>query len=105
MRAGLLNEVVSFFRRETDRDNLGGMSERWVKVFDKRASVRFKSGVRKEANGEIFNSNVNIITIRICKEVDTKMQLKYNGQLYRIESINHARKAQSTVIEAEVIND
>ena len=53
MQAGLLNEMIAFYRSESKRDNLGGTSESWVKVFDKRAYIRFKSGARKEANGEI----------------------------------------------------
>lgn len=72
MQAGLLNEMIAFYCSESKRDNLGGTSESWVKVFDKRAYVRFKSGARKEANGEIYNMTVNTIMIRICKEVNAK---------------------------------
>ena len=72
MQAGLLNEMIGFYRSESIRDSLGGTSESWVKVFDKRAYIRFKSGARKEANGEIYNTTVNTIMIRICKEVNAK---------------------------------
>ena len=94
MQAGLLNEMIAFYRSESKRDNLGGTSESWVKVFDKRAYIRFKSGARKEANGEIYNTTVNTI-----------MRIEYDGQKYKILSINHDRKQQATVIEAEVINE
>lgn len=43
--------------------------------------------------------------IRICKEVNAKMRIDYGGQKYKILSINHDRKQQATVIEAEVINE
>lgn len=105
MQAGLLNELVCFYHSETKRDKLGGTSESWVKSFDKRAYIRFKSGARKEANGEIYNTTVNTIMIRICKVVTAKMRLEYEGQKYKILSINHDRKQQSTTIEAEVINE
>lgn len=105
MQAGLLNEMIGFYRNESIRDSLGGTSESWVKVFDKRAYIRFKSGARKEANGEIYNTTVNTIMIRICKEVNAKMRIEYDGQKYKILSINHDRKQQATVIEAEVINE
>ena len=85
MQAGLLNEMIAFYRSESKRDNLGGTSESWVKVFDKRAYIRFKSGARKEINA--------------------KMRIEYDGQKYKILSINHDRKQQATVIEAEVINE
>ena len=93
--------MIAFYRSESKRDNLGGTSESWVKVFDKRAYIRFKSGARKEANGEIYNT----IMIRICKEINAKMRIEYDGQKYKILSINHDRKQQATVIEAEVINE
>ena len=70
MQAGLLNEMIAFYRSESKRDNLGGTSESWVKGFDKRAYIRFKSGARKEANGEIYNTTVNTIMIRICKDIN-----------------------------------
>ena len=105
MQAGLLNETIAFFRSETKRDKLGGTSEEWVKAFDKRAYIRFKSGARKETNGEIYNTTVNTIMVRICKDIATKMRIEYDGQKYKILSINHDRKLQSTTIEAEVINE
>ncbi|MDD3038261.1 phage head closure protein [Bacteroides sp.] len=105
MQAGLLNEIITFFRSESKRDNLGGTSEIWVKAFDKRAYIRFKSGARKEANGEIYNTTVNTMMIRICKDINAKMRIGYNGQKYKILSINHDRKQQSITIEAEVINE
>lgn len=105
MQAGLLDEIISFYRSESTRDDLGGVSERWEKAFDKRACVRFKSGARKDINCEVYNTTINTITIRICKEINAKMRIGYNGQKYTILSINHDRKLQSTVIEAEVINE
>lgn len=105
MQAGLLNEIITFHRSETTRDSLGGTSESWEKAFDKRAYIRFKSGARKEANGEIYNTTVNTIMIRICKDVNAGMRIEYDGQRYRILSINHDRRQQATVIEAEVINE
>ena len=105
MQAGLLNEMIAFYRSESKRDSLGGTSESWVKVFDKRAYIRFKSGARKEANGEIYNTTVNTIMIHICKEINAKMRIEYDGQKYKFLSINHDRKQQATVIEAEVINE
>lgn len=105
MQAGLLTEIITFLRSETKRDNLGGISETWVSAFDKRACVRFKSGARKEVNGEIYNTTINTIMIRICKDVNAQMRITYNDQRYKILSINHDRKQQATVIEAEVINE
>lgn len=105
MQAGLLTDIITFSRSENKRDNFGGSSEKWVKEFDKRACVRFKSGARKEINNEVLNTSVVTMTMRYCRDVDEKMRIAYEGRPYRIVSINRDRKQQSTVIEAEAINE
>ncbi|EOA55588.1 hypothetical protein HMPREF1214_03711 [Bacteroides sp. HPS0048] len=105
MQAGLLTEIISFLRSETVRDTLGGTSEKWIEVLKKRACVRFKSGVRREVNSEILNSFSITITIRYCKDINEKMRIEYENRKYNILSINRDRKQQSTVIEAEVVNE
>ncbi|MEG2856293.1 phage head closure protein [Bacteroides sp.] len=105
MQAGLLTDLISFTRPESVRNSMGGHSETWLRVSDKRASVRFKSGGRKEVNSEPINTNVVTITIRYCKDITEKMRITYEGRKYRILSINRDRRQQSTVIEAEAINE
>lgn len=105
MQAGLLTDIVTFLRSESTRDVMGGTCERWVKAFDKRARVQFKSGARKEVNSEVLNTSVITITIRYCKEISEKMRISYEGREYTISSINRDRKQQATVIEAEVIHE
>lgn len=105
MQSGLLTDIISFLQSESERDALGGTSEKWVKAFDKRARVQFKSGARKEINSEVLNTSVITITIRYCKEVDEKMRISYEGRGYTISSINRDRRQQTTVIEAEVIHE
>lgn len=105
MQAGLLTDLISFARSESVRDAMGGTTEKWLPVADKRACVRFKSGGRVEVNNEVINTNVITITIRYCRDITEKMRIGYEGRKYRIRSINRDRKQQSTVIEAEVINE
>lgn len=105
MQAGLLRDIITFSESERKRDSYGGTTESWTPVFDKRAYVRFKSGTRKEVNSEVLNTSVITITIRYCKNVTEKMRITYEGMKYRILSINRDRIQQSTVIEAEAINE
>lgn len=105
MQAGLLTELITFTAAETVRDDFGGTSEKWVKRFEKRARVQFKSGNRGEVNGEVINSSVVTISIRYCKDITEKMRIEYDGRKYRINSINRDRHQQSTVIEASLINE
>ena len=105
MQAGLLRDIITFSGSERKRDELGGTSEAWMPVFEKRAYVRFKSGSRKETNSEVLTTSVITITIRYCRDVTEKMRITYEGAKYRIISINRDRLQQSTVIEAEAINE
>lgn len=105
MQAGLLRDIITFSGSERKRDKLGGTSEVWTPVFNKRARVQFKSGARKEVNSEVLNTSVITITIRYCRDVTEKMRITYECTRYRIISINRDRLQQSTVIEAEAINE
>lgn len=105
MQAGLLRDIVRFQESETQRDHMGGLSEKWIDVFTKRAEVRFASGSRTLVNGEIFNPLAITCKIRYCKEVHEKMRFIYEDRKYKIISINRDRLQQCTVIQAEWINE
>nr|WP_302830099.1 phage head closure protein [uncultured Bacteroides sp.] len=105
MQAGLLRDIVRFQEAQTQRDELGGLSDEWIDVFSKRAEVKFASGSRKMVNGEIFNPLAITCKIRFCRDVHEKMILMYEGRKYKIISINRDRVLQTTVIQAELINE
>lgn len=105
MQAGLLRDIVRFQEVQTQRDELGGFSDEWVDVLTKRAEVRFASGSRKMANGEIYNPLAITCKIRYCRDVHEKMKLIYEEREYKIISINRDRLQQCTVIQAELINE
>lgn len=105
MQAGLLRDFVRFQEAQTQRDKLGGISEKWIDVFSKRAEVKFSSGSRKLVNGEIFNPLAITCKIRYCKDVHEKMIFIYEERKYKIISINRDRLQQTTVIQAELINE
>jgi len=105
MQAGLLRDVLRFQESKSQRDNMGGISDKWVDVFSKRAEVKFSSGSRKLVNGEIFNPLAIECKIRYCKDVHEKMIFIYEGRKYKIISINRDRLQQSTIIQAELINE
>lgn len=105
MQAGLLTDIISFLHPQTIRDALGGTSERWTEAFKKRACVRYKSGTRKEINGEVLNTHTITIMVRYSRDISEKMRIVYEGRKYKIAFIHPDRKAQSITIEAELINE
>lgn len=105
MQAGLLREIVRFQEVQTKRDELGGFSDKWVDALTKRAEVKFASGSRKLVNGETYNPLAITCKIRYCRDVHEKMILIHEERSYKIISINRDRKQQSTIIQAELINE
>lgn len=105
MQAGLLRDIVRFQEVQTERDELGGFSDNWADVFTKRAEVKFASGSRKLINGETYNPLAITCKIRYCRDIHEKMILIYEERRYKIISINRDRLQQSTIIQAELINE
>ena len=105
MQAGLLTELITLQRYESVRDMYGGVTDTWVKAFDARAWVRFKSGARKMVNGELVNYESNSIEVRLNKAITVKMRIEFDGQRYRILSLYHDRKKMATIMEVEGINE
>lgn len=105
MQAGLLRDIVRFQESKTQRDGMGGLSDEWIDVFVKRAEVKFSSGSRKTVNGEVFNPLAITCKIRYCKDINEKMIFIYEGRKFKIVSINRDRLQQTTVIQAELINE
>lgn len=105
MQAGLLNEMIAFYHNDSIRDKFGSVTDNWVMLFNKWARVQFDNGTRKEVVGEIINMTSNTFTIRHCKDITEKMRIYHDERKYRIISINHDKKQQSTIIKAELINE
>lgn len=105
MQAGLLRDIVRFQETQTQRDEMGGISDNWIDAFSKRAEVKFASGSRKLVNGEVFNPLAITCKIRYCKDVHEKMRLIHEGRNYKIISINRDRLIQCTIIQAELNNE
>ena len=69
-----------------------------------RARVQHKSGERTDTNEEIQNIYRYTFTIRTSNQVNEKMVIEWNGNQYRILSIDSTIK-QKLVIEAELVNE
>lgn len=106
MKAGELNERISFYKSVTVAGSYGSKKE-WVKSFDCWARCRFKLGAQREVAGEIVNSTVNIFTIRHSYNslVDDTMQIHYDTRKYGIKSINKNKSEDTIIIEGESINE
>lgn len=105
MQAGLLDDYIEIQSCVTTRDAYGSEIQTWETHWKGRARVQFASGRRFDNNGEMFNAMTRRITLRRQVGVDVKMRVLFNGQIYRIITIDGRRSDMSAVLTCELINE
>lgn len=105
MQAGLLKEWVTFEAETITRDEFGGQKKEWKEVLKTRARIQFKSGDQVLENREEIHTLTNTVTIRYRKGIARQMRILWDGEKYRILSIDRNRAEQSLVIKCELINE
>lgn len=105
MRAGDLNERVTFQKKTTEKSDFGGYSVTWVDDFSTNATVTFRNGQRLLDSKEIFNQYIFAFYIRIFHKVDESMRIIYDGKKYKILSIYKNKAIQAIEIIGELINE
>ena len=105
LRAGLLNEYITFRKRVITRDDFGEQSSAWLNVISTRARVVRMSGNRTMENNEVWHPTSMQFIIRTYHIIDNEMEIVYNGNRYNIVFIDVQRLNQLTTITAELINE
>ena len=105
LRAGLLNEYITFRKRVITRDDFGEQSSVWQNVISTRARVVRMSGNRIMESNEVWHPTSLQFIIRSYHIIDNEMEIVYNGNRYNIVFIDVQRLNQLTTITAELINE
>ena len=105
LRAGLLNEYITFRKRVITRDDFGEQSSAWLNVISTRARVVRLNGNRTMENNEVWHPTSLQFIIRSYHIIDNEMEIVYNGNRYNIVFIDVQRLNQLTTITAELINE
>ncbi len=105
MRAGDLDEIITFQMKDLKRSDFGGTSVNWIDAFTTNATVIYKGGGRSINVNEIFISSSYTFYIRIYHKVDESMRIIYNGKKYKILSIFKNKSLQAIEIQGELINE
>ena len=105
LRAGLLNEYITFRKRVITRDDFGEQSSVWQNVISTRARVVRLNGNRTMENNEVWHPTSLQFIIRSYHIIDNEMEIVYNGNRYNIVFIDVQRMNQLTTITAELINE
>ena len=105
MRAGLLNNPITIQEPITLKDVYGANGIDWKDAINTRAQVAYNSGNRQNQNNEIIHCYTVTFTIRLYHKVNEQMRIIWNGNKYRILSINRELYKQSITIVTELINE
>lgn len=105
MIAGRLNEIVNIFSPTVTVNEFGERVETMDKTYSTRARVVNNSGGRQAQNSEIvftYQYEFNLRSYVPVKETD---QIEWQGNKYRILTLQHRREYNDIYIQAEKINE
>ena len=101
------NKAVSYTHLDVYKrqDVYGANGIDWKDAISTRAQVTYNSGNRQNQNNEIIHCYTVTFTIRLYHKVNEQMRIIWNGNKYRILSINRELYKQSITIVTELINE
>lgn len=105
MRAGLLNEHITFLKPEIKKTETGSESNTYVSDHNCRARVTYSGGERVNENGDIFYTHIINFEIRQGYAFTELYRIRWDDREYRILYIEKSRVNQSIIIKTELIND
>lgn len=105
MKAGQLRDRITILQRETTQKPHGGEEYSWKDFMTVRAYVRFASGKLEETNMEYAHNQVNKVTIYYRSAIKREMRVRYNNEVYRINSINPDQTNNMMTLIIELVNE
>lgn len=104
MIAGRYNETVKIFHPVTTINKYGEKESTYQEIYKTRARVDNTSGNRVEENHEIvFSYNFNF-TLRSYVPVSETSQIEWQGNKYRVLTLQRRREFNDIYVQAEKIN-
>lgn len=104
MQAGLLNEIIEIYKPELSVNEFGEQIQTYVKCYETKARVIHSAGSRNIENNEIVNNYSKTLQIRYYVDINETYQIKYQGKMYRVTSIEEVRQYNYKEIIVELIN-
>ena len=105
MQAGRLNEIIKIWSKTTRINEYGEAVDEYDKSYITRAKVDHKSGGRSVENNEVSYSYYKTFNVRFYVPILDTDRIEYQGNIYRILSIEHRREYNDIIINTELINE
>lgn len=105
MRAGLLKYPIIVERSHLHKNSYGEEQTVWECHIQTRAQIDFKSANRTIENDErVFTRSLTFI-VRIYHDIRNEDRIIYDGEKYRILSVEKRKYEMRQIITAELINE
>lgn len=103
--AGQFKEIITIYKRTLEKNEYGQEQENYLPYQTTRAKVTYRSGNKTVENDEIVQIYTKTFTIHYYIKIVSTDRIKWNGEYYRILSIDKQQPYNQIVVETEVINE
>lgn len=106
IESGTLKDRISFLSVIKGRSEFGSQdSSNWAETVKKWAKVTYNKGARAINMGEMWLPNTISVLIRYDNRINERMRFRWNGSLYRIDSLNMSKSDGSGTIVATKLDE
>lgn len=104
MQAGLLREIIEIYVPQTVVNTFGEQEQEYILLQQTKARVIHSSGSKTVENNEIVSNYSKTFQVRMYVPMNEVYQIKYQGNMYRVTSIEDVPQYNYKEIIAEMIN-
>lgn len=105
MRSGPLRTSILILEANVTRNSVGSQVTEYKPTRCVRVEVVPKGGGRRQVDGEIAYPYTKTFRMRIYQKITERDRLTYNGEQYRILSIEDDTALQMKTVEAEKVEE
>lgn len=104
MQAGLLREIIEIYEPKVVVNSFGEQEQEYILLKPTKARVIHSSGSKAVENNEIVSNYSKTFHVRMYVPMSETYQIKYQGNMYSITSIEDVPQFNYKEIIAERIN-
>lgn len=104
MQAGLLREIIEIYEPKVVVNSFGEQEQEYILLRPTKARVIHSSGSKAIENNEIVSNYSKTFHIRMYVPMNEVYQIKYQGNMYRVTSIEDVPQFNYKEVKTERIN-
>lgn len=104
MQAGLLREIIEIYEPKVVVNSFGEQEQEYILLRPTKARVIHSSGSKSVENNEIVSNYNKTFHVRMYVPMSETYQIKYQGNMYRVTSIEDVPQFNYKEVITERIN-